>query len=152
METLLAHGLPFWTWFVLGLLLLLAEVLAPGIFMMWLGFAAIATGLVVWPFERLGIAGQGIVFALLSVASVGLWLRFRPGMREQQEEPSLNRRGNTQIGRVFTLSEAIVDGYGRAHVEDSVWRVSGPDLPAGSHVRVIGIEGSTLRVEHADRG
>lgn len=152
MEELIAHGLPFWYWFVLGLLLLIAEVLAPGIFMMWLGFAAFATGLVVWPFVRLGVAGQGIVFALLSVASVGLWLRFRPGMREQKEEPSLNRRGNTQIGRVFKLSEAIVDGYGRAHVEDSVWRVSGPDLPAGSHVRVLSVDGSTLRVEPVEHG
>jgi hypothetical protein len=63
------------------------------------------------------------------------------------DRPWLNRRGQQYVGRQFTLAEAIVDGRGKLRVSDTMWKVRGPDLPAGSHIRVTGVDGATLTVE-----
>ena len=65
------------------------------------------------------------------------------------DEPLLNRRGEQLIGQVVTLEEATVNGRGRARVGDSLWRVTGPDLAAGTRVRITGIDHGTLVVEAA---
>jgi hypothetical protein len=138
-----------WTWIVLGLVLMGLELLAPGVFFLWLGFAAVATGLLDWAF---GLSWQAaaLTFAVLSVGSVlaGRALTRRPD--EEDEGPSaLNRRGHALIGRVFTLETPIADGAGRIRVDDSSWRVTGPAAPAGASVRVVRVEGATLVVEPA---
>jgi len=81
-----------WNWFILAVLLFLLEVLAPGVFMLWLGLSALIVG-------------------------------------------------------IFTLDKPIVDGTGAVRIDDTIWRVSGPDCPAGSRVRVAGADGANLRVE-----
>jgi membrane protein implicated in regulation of membrane protease activity len=48
---------------------------------------------------------------------------------------------------VFTLSEAIVNGTGKIHVDDTMWKVDGADLPEGTQVRVTGVAGTVLTVE-----
>jgi membrane protein implicated in regulation of membrane protease activity len=62
----------------------------------------------------------------------------------------LNRRGNQYIGRIFSLSEPIINGVGKVTVDDSTWKVKGPDLPAGTHIKVLGVEGVVFEVESAD--
>lgn len=142
-------GMLFWHWWVLGFALLVFELLTPGTFCMWIGLAAFATGAIAWAFPALGLPVEIVLFALLSLAAVGLWFRFRPLRTPNDADNGLNQRGRGYIGRVLLLSEDIVNGIGQARLEDSVWRVAGPDLPRGSRVRVIGSEGSTLRVERA---
>ena len=142
-------GMLFWHWWVLGFALLVFEVLTPGTFCMWIGFAAFATGVIAWAFPALGLPVEIVLFALLSLVSVGLWFRFRPLHTPNDADNGLNQRGRGYIGRVLMLSEDIVNGIGQVRLEDSVWRVAGPDLPRGSRVRVTGSEGSTLRVERA---
>jgi membrane protein implicated in regulation of membrane protease activity len=138
-----------WTWIVLGLVLMGLELLAPGVFFLWLGFAAVATGLLDWAF---GLSWQAaaLTFAVLSVGSVliGRALTRHPD-EEDDGHAALNRRGHALIGRVFTLETPIVDGAGRIRVDDSSWRVVGPAAPAGASVRVVRVEGATLVVEPA---
>ncbi|WP_035714988.1 NfeD family protein [Azorhizobium doebereinerae] len=132
-----------WGWFVLGGVLLVAELLLPGVFLLWLGLAAFATGGLVW-LADLAWQGQVLAFAGLAVlAVVAGRLAARGG---GSDRPFLNRRADAQVGRVFTLDEPIVAGAGRVHIDDSVWRVTGPDLPAGAKVIVLRVDGAVLVV------
>lgn len=138
-----------WTWIVLGLVLMGLELIAPGVFLLWLGFAAVATGLLDWAFD-LSWQAAALTFAVLSVGSVLLGRALTRHPDEEDEGPSaLNRRGHALIGRVFTLETPIAEGAGRIRVDDSSWRVVGPAAPAGASVRVVRIEGATLVVEPA---
>ncbi|MDX9862534.1 MAG: NfeD family protein, partial [Rhodospirillales bacterium] len=137
----------FWHWFILGIVLTILEILAPGVVVLWLGIAAGVTGLAVLGIDGLTWQVQILVFAGLSVVSVvsgRLWMRHRPSITEH---PTLNRRGERHIGRVFTLDAPIVNGVGKIRVDDATWKVTGDDLPAGARVKVIAAEGTILRVE-----
>lgn len=136
-----------WSWIILGLLLIGIELLAPGIFFLWLGLAALATGLLDAALD-LSWQAAALVFALLAVAAV-ITGRFvtRPKSLPEQGEPYLNQRGQALVGRVFTLETPIKDGEGRIRVDDSSWRVTGADRLKGARVRVVRVEGSTLVVD-----
>lgn len=138
-----------WSWVVLGLILIAAEMAAPGIFLIWLGLAALATGLVVG-FAALPWQGAALVFAGFCVVSVmaGRMLTRRAG-EEPDAATGLNARGRQLIGRVFTLEATMSGGEGRIRVDDSSWRVKGPELLAGATVRVVAVDGATLVVEKA---
>lgn len=139
--------LVFWHWFVLGVVLLIAEVLLPtGFFLIWIGAAALLVGGVAWAFPGIGWETQAVLFGVLSIASFFVWRRFSPG-NPVSDQPTLNRRGHSYVGRTFTLGTPIVNGIGKLVVDDSQWRISGPDVAAGTQVRVIAVEGTTLKVE-----
>jgi hypothetical protein len=135
-----------WNWFILGTLLMIAEALVPGTFMLWLGLAAIAVGalaLVIpmpWQFQL-------VAFAVLSIASLLAWRKFRRSSDETSDKPFLNRRAEALVGRQFTLEKPIVQGVGSVRVDDTIWRITGPDCPAGSSVRVSQVDGANLIVE-----
>ncbi|WDR04839.1 NfeD family protein [Devosia rhodophyticola] len=135
-----------WSWIVAGLVLFGLELLVPGGFLLWLGIAGIATGLIVmvqpiaWPW-------QWLIFGVLSLVSIALWVRFNRNRHQNSDRPYLNRRADRFVGHESVLEEPVVDGYGRLSLGDTVWRVSGPNLPAGTRVRVVGSEGAVLKVE-----
>lgn len=139
-------GLLFWHWWVLGFALLIVEILAPGTFFLWLGISAFVTGVAAWLVPTLGWPVELVIFAALSFVAVAAWFRFRP-MSKETVDIGLNQRGRGYVGQTFELVEPIVNGFGKARVEDGVWRVSGPDAPLGSKVKVTAVEGVTLRVE-----
>lgn len=138
-----------WSWVVLGLALMAGEMLAPGAFLVWLGLAALLTGIVVGALA-LSWQAAGLVFAGFAIACV---LAGRLLTRRRGDEPdaatSLNRGGRQLVGRVFTLEKTMVGGEGRLKIGDSSWRITGPELLAGSEVRVTRVEGGTLIVEKA---
>ncbi|MFD1332342.1 NfeD family protein [Methylopila musalis] len=138
-----------WAWVVFGLALLAAELVVPGTVLLWLGFAALVVGglsLLAAP----GWQAELIVFAVLSLAAaVGWWLYGRPDNAAVSDRPMLNRRAQRHVGKTLTLDEPIARGEGRVRIDDSVWRVRGPDLPAGARVTVTGADGATLTVEPA---
>jgi membrane protein implicated in regulation of membrane protease activity len=84
------------------------------------------------------------------VGSIYVWRFF---LRDRFPAPLprrlLNRRGASYVGRSFTLREPITDGSGLLHVDDSRWKVEGDDMPAGTKIKVVGIEGTVLKVERA---
>ena len=139
--------LVFWHWWILAVALIVLEALAPGVIFLWVGVGAGLTGLVLLIDPGMGWENQIIMFGVLSVVSgIGgrLWVKRHP---TESEQPLLNQRGQQYIGRVFTLDEPIVDGTGKVKVDDSTWRIVGEDAEAGSKVRVVGVEGSSFRVE-----
>jgi membrane protein implicated in regulation of membrane protease activity len=138
-------------WWILALVLIAIEVVAPGYFMLWIGIAAAVTGVLLWVMPGMSLLLQAIVFAVLAFASCAVywrWLRPRLQPREAGAE-QLNRRAEQMIGRRYVLVDAIVNGRGKAQVGDGQWLVSGPDLPAGSTVEVVAVDGATLSVRAA---
>jgi len=138
----------YWHWWVAGFALLVAEMFLPtGFVLLWIGISAIVVGALTWALP-LSWSAQLALFSVLALLSFFLWKRFR-GAPPASDRPTLNRRGHSYIGRNFTLTDPIVNGIGKLRVDDSQWRISGPDAPAGTQVRVIEADGSTLHVEKA---
>lgn len=143
----MSFEIPFFIWIALGLLLLAIETVAPTTLFLWTGIGALATGMVSlilplpWPWEV-------AIFSLLSLAGFFAYRRWKPNVKPS-DQPNLNRRGASLIGRQLTLSNPIVNGVSRAQLDDSQWRISGPDLPAGTTVVVTAVTGATLRIERA---
>lgn len=141
-----------WSWWILGLLLLAAELLVPGVFLVWIGLAAIAVGalsLALWATPAWSWEVQMLLFAALSVTFVLAGRRFYARNDGHSDQPLLNRRSASYVGRIGTLGEPVIDGRGRLRIDDSFWPVRGPDLPAGTRVRITGADGNTLSVEKA---
>jgi membrane protein implicated in regulation of membrane protease activity len=134
-----------WNWLIIGVVLMGIETFAPGVFMLWLGLAALIVGLLSFGIVR-SWQTQIIVFAVLSIAMVPLWRNFSRRNARPTDKPFLNKRAEGLIGRVFTLEKPIVDGVGTVKIDDTVWRVSGPDTPAGSRVRIVSADGAMLTV------
>lgn len=143
-------SIDFWHWLILGVVLVILEVFAPGAFFLWMGVAAFVVGLLLWILPDMGWEMQFLLFGVISVVSIAIWrLRLRKHPTAS-EEPSLNARTQGYIGRVFTLTEGIEDGFGKIHVDDAFWTVAGPDRAVGTKVKVISAEGLTLHVEPLD--
>jgi len=143
-------NLQFWHWWILAALFAGIEILAPGVFFIWLGAAAALTGIIALVIPGMGWQIEALVFAVLAVASVVYW-RHRIKLSKGKDDPAatLNRRGEQMIGRTAVLAEPIQNGRGKAKIDDSVWRVEGSDLPAGTQIKVTGVDGAVLKVEAA---
>jgi len=136
-----------WHWWVLGAVLLILEVAAPGIFFVWLALAAFTLGLVVFVLP-LPVAVQLLLFAGLSLVAALIGRHYVSRLPVGGEEGGdLNLGATRFVGRTVTVTSAIENGVGRVRLGDSDWRVTGPDVPAGATVRVIGADGATLQVE-----
>lgn len=135
-----------WAWFVIAGVFLLLELLLPGVFFMWLAIAAVVTGIADYLVD-LPWQAELLMFAFVSAVAVFTGRRFYkgPGM-EPEDNPYLNRRQMGYVGRTFTLREPIVDGRGKLAIEDTVWEVEGPDLAAGSRVKVAAVRDMCLIV------
>ncbi len=141
-----------WSWWLLGLLLLAAELLLPGVFLVWIGIGAIATGvlsLLLWETALWSWQIQLLVFAALAVVSTLLGRRLLSKSDQVTDEPLLNQRGASLVGRTATLQDPITEGRGRIRLDDTHWPVLGPDLPVGTKVRIVSWNGRDLTVEAA---
>jgi membrane protein implicated in regulation of membrane protease activity len=137
----------FWHWWVLAVVLVVIEIIAPGTaYFIWMGVAAGITGVVLMLAPALSWEWQLLIFSVFSIASIVLWRLYAKRNPVQTDEPHLNRRGEQYIGRTFTLTEPIVNGLGKLRVDDTTWRIESNDLPAGTRVRVTGVNGTILRV------
>jgi inner membrane protein len=138
---------PHWLWLAGGVALLGLETMLPGVFLFWVGLAAVATGLILWVLP-MGLTAQLVLFAVLGLAAILLGRQVQGRQKsEVTDAPFLNERGKTLLGKIFTLETAIAGGAGSVRIGDSVWRVVGEDRAAGERVKVTGIDGGTLTVE-----
>lgn len=139
--------LTFWHWWILGLGLLILEMLLPGTFFLWMGIASFVVGLLLMLIADLSWQLQLTLFAILSVVSTLSWRGWQKRNPDETDQPRLNRRGEQYIDRVFTLEEDIINGVGKIRVDDSSWRIEGPDCEAGTRVRVVDVDGVVLVIE-----
>jgi membrane protein implicated in regulation of membrane protease activity len=140
----------FWSWLALGTLLLILEVFGAGGYLLWIGMAAAAVGVLTFVIPGLPWELQVLLFAVFSILTALYWWRRQRSAVRASDQPNLNLRGQELIGKVFVVSEAIVDGRGKIKVADGVWMARGPDSASGSRVRVVGQQGAILLVERAD--
>lgn len=138
-----------WAWIAVAAILLAAEIVVPGTFLLWIGAAAALTGVLFLIFPAPWQI-QFVVFGLLTLVAVVGWFRFFKAKSDPaSDEPTLNRRAETLLGREFTLEEPIAAGRGRVRLADTVWIITGEDAPSGRKVRVVAVDGATLVVEGA---
>jgi membrane protein implicated in regulation of membrane protease activity len=138
-----------WNWLIFGFILMALELIAPGVFLFWLGLAALLVGLVSFALHPSWQA-QLLMFAVFAAAAVPVWRRLARGNSAPSvSNPFLNRRADALVGRVFTLEKPIIDGSGTVRIDDTIWRVAGPDAPAGSRVRIVQADGANLTVAAA---
>ena len=139
-----------WNWMALGLVLLGLEIVVPGIFLLWSGIAASIVGTLtlmigdsaLWSWQL-----QIVLFLILSLVSAYIGKKVMAKSEGVSDEPFLNQRAEQLVGRTATLAEPISEGRGRIKLGDTQWRVSGPDLPVGTKVKVVSTDGSELSVE-----
>ena len=140
---------PGWLWMIGGIVLLAAETVLPGVFLFWIGIAALVTGLFALLFG-IGIAGQLGLFALYAVLAVFVGRRFYAVRGGDEIDPLLNDRAARLIGRRVVVVTAVDEDSGRVRVGDSEWSARGGPAEPGDHVRITGVDGNCLIVE-ADR-
>ncbi|MEJ1342757.1 MAG: NfeD family protein [Candidatus Sedimenticola sp. (ex Thyasira tokunagai)] len=141
------EGVTYWQWWVLAVFLIILEVFSPGAFFLWMGVSAGVVGLVLMLVPGLDWEFQVLSFAVFSVISVIAWRFVLKSNPTATDQPALNRRGEQYLDRVFTLETPVINGQGRIRVDDTTWKIHGPDCPAGSRVQVVGVDGVVLRVE-----
>lgn len=145
---------PLWFWLSLGGVLLAAEMLGAGGYLLWSGVAALLVGALIWLLPTLTWEWQGVIFAVLTVVVAYLWwywLRRRPAA-VSGGSPVLNQRNRQLIGTRATLTEPMHNGMGRINIGDSSWRAqAAEDLPAGTEVEVVAVEGVTLVIRAINR-
>lgn len=135
-------------WWLLALVLIAAEMIAPGYFLLWIGIAAGAMGVLTLVVPGLSALAQAIVFALLSIAAcLVYWKYIRPLAEQRNDQPLLNQRGQRMVGRRVIVVEAIVNGRGKVGVGDGQWLAEGPDVPVGSEVEIVALQGTTFTVK-----
>ncbi len=137
---------PHWMWLILGAILATAEIIAPGFFLIWLAAAAIATGLaaLILPISMTIQIG---LFAVLSIASVYAGRRWFALNPITSDDPKLNDRAARLVGEVVTVVDPIENGVGRVKLGDGVWKAKGANAPAGTALRVTGMDGASVTVE-----
>ncbi len=137
---------PGWLWMIGGVVLLIAEIVVPGVFLIWVGIAAIVTGFfAVW--FGIGIAGQLGLFALYSVLAVMAGRRVYGVRGVESSDPYLNDRAARLIGKRVLVVSAVDEDEGRVRVGDSEWSARGGPAEPGERVRITGLEGNCLIVE-----
>ncbi|UUY09730.1 NfeD family protein [Pseudomonas sp. J452] len=141
------QNLSYWDWLAFGTVLLILEVFGAGGYLLWIGLAGASVGVLTFLFPELPWTLQFILFAVLSVLTAVLWWQRQRSAGKPSDQPGLNQRGSELLGRQFVLHEAIVGGRGKIKAGDSLWLVIGPDLPAGTAVKVTGQDGVLLKVE-----
>ncbi|MEP7130722.1 MAG: NfeD family protein [Sphingomicrobium sp.] len=137
---------PGWLWLIGGVVLLIAEIIAPGFFLVFVGAAGIATGLFTMLFG-LGAAPQFALFALYAVIAVMLGRRFYANRASDSADPLLNDRAARLVGKVVTVVAAVDEHVGRVRVGDGEWSARGGPAAAGERVRITGVDGNCLSVE-----
>ena len=137
---------PGWFWLIGGVVLLIAEVIAPGFFLVFIGAAAMAAGLFTLMFD-LGVAAQLTLFTIYAIIAVMIGRKVYANAAVDSTDPLLNDRSARLIGKSVTVIEAVDEHSGRVRVGDSDWSARGGPGGPGERVRITGVDGNCLLVE-----
>lgn len=136
-----------WGWMALGVALAIAEIVAPGYFLIWLAAAALLTGLVAATLP-VGLESEIILFVVLCALVLAAGRRWVLRHPVQSADPMLNDRGGQIVGDSVVVTHVIEGGSGRVRHGDTEWLARGPDAQPGTRMRVTGADGIVLLVEH----
>lgn len=136
-----------WLWLGLGLVLAIAEIMVPGVFLIWLAGAALITGVVTW-LVPIGLPLEIVLFAVLAIVSVFIGRNYLRANPIEPADPKMNDRGARSVGETVVVTQVIEDGSGRVKLGDSEWLARGPDAEPGTKMRVAGSDGAVLLVEY----
>jgi membrane protein implicated in regulation of membrane protease activity len=140
--------LVFWHWFARALILgILDVVIGANFFFVWCGFSAALVGILMCLIPHMTWEYQFLIFGIGVMASLVIWRQYLKRAPKESDQPNLNRRAEQYVGRTFSLESPILNGRGKVRVEDTLWRVQGEDMPAGTKVRVVDVDGVVLKVE-----
>ncbi len=137
-----------WLWLIGGVVLGIAEMVLPGVYLMWIGGAAILTGVLALLLP-IGFAAQFAVFSIATIAAIYLGRNVLAKNPIVSDDPKLNDRAARMMGAIVTATEPVDALQGRVKVGDSVWSARGTDAAVGDRLRVTGTDGSVLLVERA---
>jgi membrane protein implicated in regulation of membrane protease activity len=137
---------PGWLWMIGGILLLIAEVIAPGFFLVFIGVAALATGAFTLLFG-MPLAFQLILFTIYALVAVMIGRKVYANQAADSSDPLLNDRVARMVGKSVTVIEAVDEHSGRVRVGDSEWSARGGPGRPGERVRITGVDGNCLLVE-----
>ncbi|MGB7204921.1 MAG: NfeD family protein [Anderseniella sp.] len=136
-----------WTWWIIAAILLVSELLVMSIFLVWLGLAALTVGII----DLIFVTDwhiEAILFVVLGIVYLFLGRKYMKSRGEfTSDQPHLNQRINSFVGRTVVLHEPIVNGEGKVQFDDAFWKVTGVDTPAGTKVRITGLAGMVLLCE-----
>jgi membrane protein implicated in regulation of membrane protease activity len=152
METIanLYSAQPFWIWLALGVILLAVEAAASTEWLLWpavsAGIVAVLTALGL----RLGITGELILFAALTVAATLLSRRLIQRVNPD-DAPDINDRDLRLVGQRAKVVEAFSNGRGRVFISGAEWpaEIEGDAPPTGESVIVDSVAGPLLKVRAA---
>ena len=144
---MILEQLDYWHWWIIGIILIILELFAPGAFFLWMGIAAGLVGLILVLAPEMTWQYQFIVFAVVSVVSIVVWRNYLKKHPTETDRPTLNMRGEQYVGRTFTLAEPVVNGIGKIKVDDTMWKIEGADCKSGTKVKVTRTDGAVLKVE-----
>ncbi|MGV8948575.1 MAG: NfeD family protein [Candidatus Paracaedibacter sp.] len=138
--------LAYWHWVILGFSMVALEVMIPGAFFIWIGIAALILGGTTFLFPLMSLTGQLLLFGVVAPLVTVLGRKVVRLQDDGGAPATLNRRGQQFVGQTIVLDVPILNGRAHVTVADSKWSIQGPDLPAGSVVKVIGVDGNVLVV------
>ena len=148
-------GFSFWSWLIFGLLLMVAELFVPGVFIVWIGLASFISGIIFCIFDNLSLSYQLLIFAGLSVVCVIVgWYVYGQVLTKssRKDYKTLNNGAESFIGNEYSLLEDVFDGRSKAKVGDTVWLVQAPEgLKKGAKVVVESVDGVILHVKKKDK-
>lgn len=136
---------PHYSWLAIGLVLAVAEMAIPGLFLIWMSGAAVITGLVTWLLP-IGLPLQIVLFAVLSIVAVFVGRRYLRDNPVVSADPMMNHRGDRVVGEMVVVTQAIEGGSGRVRLGDSEWIAKGADAPPGTRLQIVGHDGVVLMV------
>ncbi len=140
----------YWHWGILASVLFVLEILTLSFFFLWFAAAAVIVGVVFFFTPSMSWETQFVLWAVISIVGAFGWRAYKAKNpnASTSDEPMLNRRGQSYVGRVFTLEAPIKDGFGKVKVDDSTWKIEcAEDLPKGAKVKVTALDGTILKVE-----
>ena len=137
---------PGWLWMIGGILLLIAEIIAPGFFLVFIGVAALATGAFTLLFG-MPLAFQLILFTIYALVAVMIGRKVYANQAADSSDPLLNDRAARMVGKSVTVIEAVDEHSGRVRVGDSEWSARGGPAAIGERVRIVDVDGNCLKVE-----
>lgn len=134
-------------WLIAAVLLAGAELIVPGVFLIFLGIAAGIVAAVTFVLPDLSVAAQLGAFAMWSTVAVLIGRRWYVDYPVDTDDPLLNDRARRLVGETVTVADPIVGGRGRVQIGDGAWPAAGPDAPAGARMRITAVIGGIVSVE-----